>query len=212
MLLPDAAIDTPLAMTGEPVVLADPADDAGGDALSDNTTILRQLIEQDVERAAVGPIWDPTAAKLCFDAGVGARLRLRLGGKIGPVSGMPIDATVEVLALRRDCWQSFGPTRLPLGDCAAIQVRGVAVVLIEKRTQALGLELFSNLGIHPRGRKILVVKSTNHFMAAFGPIAHKVLYVDADGPLDRSYARIPYICVTRPILPLDEETAPSLIL
>jgi hypothetical protein len=28
----------------------------------------------------------------------------------------------------------------------------------------------------------VVVKSTNHFMAAFGPIAKKVIYVDSDGP------------------------------
>ena len=189
-LSPDAAIDAALAASGEPVVLADPADNAGGGAPSDNTTILRRLIERGVERAAVGPIWDPIAAKLCFDAGVGARLPLRFGGKIGPASGTPIDAVVEVLALKRDCWQSFGPTQVPLGDCAAIRIGGVEVVLIEKRTQALGLELFSNLGIDPRGRRILVVKSTNHFMAAFGPIAHQVLYVESDGPLDRNYARI----------------------
>jgi microcystin degradation protein MlrC len=210
-LPPDAAIDAALAAAGEPVVLADPADNAGGGAPSDNTAILRRLLERNVERAAVGPIWDPIAAKLCFDAGVGARFPLRFGGKIGPASGTPIDATAEVLALKRDCWQSFGPTQVPLGDCAAIRVGGVEVVLIEKRTQALGLELFSNLGIHPRGRRILVVKSTNHFMAAFGPIAHKVLYVESDGPLDRNYARIPYTRVARPIWPLDDEAAPGLI-
>ena len=211
-LSPDAAIDAALAASGEPVVLADPADNAGGGAPSDNTTILRRLIERGVERAAVGPIWDPIAAKLCFDAGVGARLPLRFGGKIGPASGTPVDAVVEVLALKRDCWQSFGPTQVPLGDCAAIGIGGVEVVLIEKRTQALGLELFFNLGISPRGRRILVVKSTNHFMAAFGPIAHLVLYVESDGPLDRNYARIPYRRVARPIWPHDEETAPGLIL
>ena len=51
--------------------------------------------------------------------------------------------------LGRDCWQSFGPTKVPLGDCAAIRIGGVEVVLITKRTQALGLELFTNLGIDP---------------------------------------------------------------
>ena len=86
-LSPDAAIDAALAASGEPVVLADPADNAGGGAPSDNTTILRRLIERGVGRAAVGPIWDPIAAKLCFDAGVGARLPLRFGGKIGPSFG-----------------------------------------------------------------------------------------------------------------------------
>ena len=171
--------------------MADPADNAGGGAPTDNTTILRRLIERDAQGAAVGPIWDPIAVRLCFDAGLGAQFPLRFGGKIGPTSGQPIDATVTVTALKRDAWQSFGPTQVPLGDCAAIKVGGVEVVLITNRTQALGLELFRNLDIEPTQRKLVVVKSTNHFMAAFGPIAEKVIYVDSDGPLSRDYRKHP---------------------
>jgi microcystin degradation protein MlrC len=205
-------IDTAVSFNASPVVMADPADNAGGGAPSDNTTILRRLIERNVSDAAVGPIWDPIAVRLCFDAGEGASFPLRFGGKIGPTSGTPVDAMVTVTALKRDCWQSFGPTQVPLGDCAAVTVGGVAVVLISNRTQALGLELFRNLGIEPTERKLVVVKSTNHFMAAFGPIAKKVIYVDADGPLSRDYRRIPYTKVQRPIWPLDAETSPGLIL
>ncbi len=207
----DAGIAAALAFNESPVVLADPADNAGGGAPSDNTTILRRMIADDVRQAALGPIWDPIAVRLCFDAGEGASFPLRFGGKTGPTSGMPVDATVTVAALQRDCWQSFGPTRVPLGDCAAVRVDGVEVVLITKRTQALGLELFRNLGIEPTTRKLIVVKSTNHFMAAFGPIARKVIYIDSDGPLSRDYRRIPYSRVQRPIWPLDETTSPGLI-
>ena len=193
------------------MVLADPADNAGGGAPTDNTTILRRLIERDVQNAALGPIWDPIAVRLCFDAGLGASFPLRFGGKIGPASGLPIDAEVTVIGLKRDCWQSFGPTQVPLGDCAAVRIGGVEVVLITKRTQALGLELFSNLGIDPHTKKLVVVKSTNHFMAAFGPIAKQVLYIESDGPLSRDYRKIPYKKVQRPIWPLDEVTTPKLI-
>ena len=194
-----------------PVVMADPADNAGGGAPSDNTSILRELIAKDAQDAAVGPIWDPLAVRLCFDAGQGATFPLRFGGKIGPTSGQPIDAMVEVTALARDCRQSFGPTTVPLGDCAAIRIGGVKVVLISNRTQALGLELFRNVGIEPTEQKILLVKSTNHFMAAFGPIARKVLYIESDAPLSRTYEKIPFTKVQRPIWPLDKETSPGLI-
>jgi microcystin degradation protein MlrC len=85
------------------------------------------------------------------------------------------------------------------------------VVLIANRTQALGLELFSNLGIDPRARKILVVKSTNHFMAAFGPIAANVIYVESDAPLARDYRKLPYTKVQRPIWPLDAQVEPGLV-
>jgi microcystin degradation protein MlrC len=206
------AIGAAIGFNDAPVVMADPADNAGGGAPSDNTTILRRLIERQVADAAVGPVWDPVAVRLCFDAGLDAEFPLRFGGKTGPASGAPVDAMVKVTSLARDCWQSFGPTRVPLGDCAAVRAGGVDVVLISNRTQALGLELFSNLGIDPRSKKLLVVKSTNHFMAAFGPIAKKVIYVDSDGPLSRDYRRIPYTRVNRPIWPLDENTQPGLIL
>lgn len=196
---------------GAPVVLADPADNAGGGAASDNTSILRQLIYSGASKAAIGPIWDPIAVRLCFDAGVGASFPLRIGGKIGLASGQPVDARVEVTALKRDCWQSFGPTKVPLGDCAAVRIGGVAVILITKRTQALGLELFSNLGIDPRECKIVVVKSTNHFMAAFGPIAAKVIFVESDGPMIRNHALLPYTKLQRPVWPLDKVTRPGLI-
>ena len=56
-----------------------------------------------------------------------------------------------------------------------------------------------------------MVKSTNHFMAAFGPIAKKVIYVETGAPLNRNYRQIPYARVNRPIWPLDEVTAPGLI-
>jgi microcystin degradation protein MlrC len=207
----DGGITAAMEFNAAPVVMADPADNAGGGAPTDNTTILRRLIERDAQEAILGPIWDPIAVRLCFDAGLGAEFALRFGGKIGPTSGQPIDAKVKVVGLKRDCHQSFGPTQVPLGDCAAVKVGGVEVVLITNRTQALGLELFENVGIDPRARKMVVVKSTNHFMAAFGPIAKKVIYIDSDGPLSRDYRKIPFTRIQRPIYPLDLETAPSLV-
>ncbi len=210
-LSPEAAIEVARGTNGFPVVMADPADNAGGGAPTDNTTILRHLIAVGVENAALGPIWDPIAVRLCFDAGLGAVFPLRFGGKTGPSSGAPVDAEVEVVGLARDCQQSFGPTQVKLGDCSCVRVGGVDVVLIANRTQALGLELFRNVGVEPTEKKILVVKSTNHFHAAFGPIAEKVLYVESDGPLPRDYTKIPYRNIQRPIWPLDAETVPGLI-
>jgi microcystin degradation protein MlrC len=203
-----AGISEGVAFNDLPVVIADPADNAGGGAPSDNTDILKHLIEKNVESACLGPIWDPIAVRICFDAGLGARIGLRFGGKIAPSSGQPVDAEVEIIGLKRDAWQKFGPTQVPVGDCAAVRIGGVEVVLISKRTQATGLELFTNVGIDPTQRKIVVVKSTNHFMAAYGPIAKKVIYVESSGPLPRDHRKVPYTKVERPIWPLDEGAAP----
>src|SRR5580692_7602002 len=57
-------ITAALAADDSPVVMADPADNAGGGAPTDNTSILRRLIERDAQGTAVGPIWDPVAVRL----------------------------------------------------------------------------------------------------------------------------------------------------
>ena len=194
-------IDDVLKRAGGPYVIADPSDNAGGGAPSDNTTILRALIERKVESAALGPLWDPVAVRFAFQAGEGARLTMRIGGKAGPHSGAPVDAEVTVTRLAPEMTQRFSGAVIALGDCAALRIGGIDVVVNSRRTQGRSPDLFANLGIDPMARKILVVKSTNHFHAAFAPIAKEILYVESDGPLPRDHRRVPYTRIDRPMWP-----------
>jgi microcystin degradation protein MlrC len=118
----------------------------------------------------------------------------------------------EVVRCVRDAHQTFAGARVPIGDAASIRMGGVEAVLISTRAQGMGTDLFSNLGIDPTRRKILVVKSNQHFYAAFSQIATEVLYAEADGPLPRDYRKLPWRRVQRPIWPLDEHAEPRLIL
>jgi len=207
---PDQAIDLALRHNGC-VVIADPSDNPGGGAPGDSTVILRRLIERGVQGAALGPVWDPMAVRLCFMAGEGGRLPLRFGGKTAPTSGLPVDATVTVTKLVREAEQTFGDAKVPLGDCAAIEFGGIRVVLITKRTQALGTDLFTGLGIDLSQQRMVVVKSTNHFHAAFAPGAAAILYCDSGGPIPRDHRAVPYTRILRPIWPLDEQVTPALV-
>jgi len=207
---PDEVIDIALEERGT-VVVADPSDNPGGGAPADSTVVLRRLIERDVRDAAVGPLWDPMAVRLCFMAGEGARLALRFGGKTAPTSGQPIDALVTVKRLVRDASQTFVNAQVPLGDSATISLGAIDVVLITLRSQAMGTDLFTGMGVPLVGKKIVVVKSTNHFYAAFAPHASRVLYCDSGGPIPRDHRRVPYARVQRPIWPLDENVQPVLL-
>jgi len=207
---PDEAIDIALKEAGT-VVVADPSDNPGGGAPGDSTVILRRLIERGVKNVALAPIWDPMAVRLCFMAGVGGKIALRFGGKTAPTSGQPIDALVTVTGLRREAFQTFVDARIPLGDCAAIELNGISVVPVTKRTQALGSDLLTGMGVAIEGKKMVVVKSTNHFHAAFSPFASRVLYCDSGGPIPRDQRKVPYTRVQRPIWPLDEAVQPVLL-
>jgi microcystin degradation protein MlrC len=189
-----------------PVVIAEPADNAGGGSASDNTMWLQALLKDKVKNSAIGPMWDPQAVKFAHAMGAGAKFPLRLGGKTSPLSNKPVDCEVEVIGLARDGRQSFGDASVAMGDMAALRVNGlVDVVCIAHRTQALGLELFTNVGIDPNEKALIVVKSAQHFHAAFGPIASEVLYSETQGPSTQKYETHPYRKVKRPLYPLDKD-------
>jgi microcystin degradation protein MlrC len=188
-----------------PVVIAEPADNAGGGSASDNTLWIQALIKNGVKNCAVAPLWDPQAVRFAQSVGVGAKLRLRIGGKTSELSGKPVDTEVEVIGLAKDGRQSFGDAKSYMGDMAALRIGGeLDVVCLSHRTQAFGLELFELVNINPRKKALIVVKSAQHFHAAYGPIASRVLYSETQGPSTQRYQNHAYQRVQRPMYPLDK--------
>ncbi len=202
----EESVDRALTGTAWPVVLADRADNAGAGAAGDSTFVLAELLRRGATDTAVALLWDPGAVDLCHAAGVGARLPLRIGGKCGPMSGDPLDVHAEVLAVRDDATQALfgkGEPTFRLGRTAAIRVDGVEVVLASVRTQVFSHHVFTQHGIDHLARKVLVVKSTQHFMNDFGPIAASVIRCDGPGTMTSDLASLPYRRVRRPMLVLD---------
>ena len=208
----DAALDQALAHEGWPVVLADSADNPGGGAAGDSTFILRRLLERGVAPAVVGPLWDPVAVRIASEAGVGARLALRIGGKVSPMSGPPVDLEVTVRSLEADAVMTgLGGTRQPLGATAWVEHAlpaghgpdaTVGVVLCSVRTQGFDTDLFTGRGIDLRRQRVVVVKSSQHFHASFSKVAARVIYVDAPGSVTQDLKSLPYRKVARPRWPL----------
>ena len=166
----------------KPAVVADVWDNPGGGVPGDSTIILKQMIEQRIENAALATIWDPIAVRTCISAGIGARFPLRFGAKMSAAGGEPIDRVVTVCNVVRNATQSFGQSIVPLGDSVWIQVDGIDVILNTVRSQVFNPDIFSNMGINPLEKSLLVVKSTNHFVAAFAKITPSILYAAVDGP------------------------------
>jgi microcystin degradation protein MlrC len=198
------ALDRALASDGGPIVVADVSDNPGGGAPGDSTFLLSALLERGVEQAALGPMWDPMAVRLCFEAGEGSNLPLRIGGKTGPMSGDPLDVEARILRLVRGAHQAFGASQVSMGDSVAVRVAGVELVLTSTRVQAMGRDLFTNLGVELEGKRLIVVKSSQHFYAAFAPIAKEVLYCGAPGAIAPDLTQVPYRRAVRPLWPLDE--------
>jgi len=190
----DAAIDAALASRQTPVVLADVADNAGGGAPGDSTFILRRLLERNVTDVVSGVYYDPLAVQICFEAGEGAMLNLRCGGKLGTASGMPLDLRVRVRKLCENHLQDSMDDSAPvaLGRAAWVDAGNVHLVLASIRSQVFAPSAFSRLGIPIERSHTIVVKSSHHFWAKFAPIAGAVIHVDSPGALQLDFAHIGY--------------------
>jgi microcystin degradation protein MlrC len=200
----DEALDQALAEGGGPVVLADGADNPGGGAPGDSTFILQRLLERGITNALIGPLWDPVAARIAFDAGVGATLMLRIGGKIGPLSGAPLDLRVTVKALQPELMMTgLSNTPTAMGDSALVECQGVEILLCSLRNQAMGSDLFTNIGVDLGAKKLIVLKSSQHFYASFSKVAKKVIYVAAPGAVTVDLKTLPYKKIQRPKWPID---------
>lgn len=189
-----------------PVVIADMSDNPGGGAPGDSTFIVRRLLERGIGMAAVGGIWDPVAVAIATGAGIGAKFRLRLGGKTGAGSGQPLDLDVEVKNIVPDARvESLGGSRRNLGDTVWLHAEGIDFVVHSARSQNSSPHFFEVVGIDPRASRILVVKSMQHFHAAYAPIATDIVYCAAPGVIGWDMTKIAHEHIRRPVWPLDAD-------
>ena len=210
----DEALDTVVA-AGEgdqPFVLADTADNTGIGAAGDSTFVVNRLIERNISGCAIAPLWDPVAVSLAFDAGIGATLPMRIGGKLGPASGDPLDARVTVMGLAKDARQPFGGSSSKLGDMAWLRIGGsdssskdnepqIDIVINSSRVQAFHPDCFAATGFDPLQARALVVKSTQHFHGGFAPIAREVIYMTTPGCGSMDFGDIEHPLVTSALWP-----------
>ena len=174
-------------------VLADTADNAGGGAPSDNVSLLDAMLKRGTRDAAFGAIWDPIAAETCAEAGVGAKLRLRLGGKAGAASGAPLDVVATVKTVRPKFDQGgLSGSRVSMGLTVWIDIEGIDVVVNSKRTQVFCPDAFTGLGIDLSTKRIVVVKSSQHYQAGFGPLTETIIPVATPGAIQMNFAEIDY--------------------
>ena len=202
----DDALDQALSHPTGPVVLADVSDNSGGGAPNDSTFVLQRMLERGVQNAALACLWDPVAVMVATEAGEGATFALRLGGKMGPVSGNPLDLTVTVTKIVPDAVQYLGQGKnrgiSPLGEAVALHVDGIDIVVNSLRIQTFSPEAFTNLGIEATQRQILVVKSMQHFYGNFVPIAKDIQYVAAPGAMLPHFDQLDYQKINRQMWPL----------
>jgi len=208
LLEPREAIEAAIAAAAaadQPVVVADTQDNPGAGGDANTTGLLHALVAARAGtrldgRVAAGLLFDPEAARAAHAAGLGASLNLSLGRAVptwsGALTDPPLRARARVLALHDGTLALHGPmtagNTARLGPCACVEIEGVRVLVASAKAQMLDLDLFRFLGVEPAGMKLLVVKSSVHFRAAFAPIAARILVAKAPGPMAADPGDLPW--------------------
>lgn len=182
----DEALDI-AAMPGEkPVVLADASDNPGAGGVGDTTHILRRILERGMTGAVIATICDPESVEICAKAGTGSTVSLKLGGHSDAAySGGPLEVQAYVKMITDGKFYNKGKIQTGslsyMGKTAVIEVAGNTVLVTTLPKQALDTEMLRSQGIAPEDKKIIVVKSSIHYRAAFGPIAREMIALSVPG-------------------------------
>ena len=193
-----------------PLVIADYADNPGAGGYGDSTALLGALLGAGVSNACFGPMVDGEAVQALHRMRVGASIRIAVGGKIDPAfGGGPLTLEGELVSISDGNYVGDGPILGGLsrshGPSAVIRIDGIEILIVTIPKQMLDMQQFKAFGIEPESKRVIALKSMQHFRAAFEPIAGQVLVCDSGALCTLHYERLPYRNVRRPIFPLDQD-------
>lgn len=205
-----AAIATGFDPSGGPLVIADYADNPGGGAYGDSTELLRALLDAGVEDACFGPMVDAKTVQQLLQQKIGAKVWVKLGGKTDPdFGGPPLDLEVELLCRSDGHYvgggKMIGGLQRSFGPSAVVRAGGIEILITTLAQQMLDLQQFKSFGIMPETKRVVALKSMQHFRDDFEPIAGRVIVCDSGALCTPNYRRLQYRNVRRPIFPLDPE-------
>ena len=200
-----------------PVILLDHADNTGSGGNQDVMTVIAEVMRQGLEDVAVGGVWDPEAVQQMMQAGVGATVTLQLGGKTDMPSinrtGEPLTVTGKVKVLSDGEWVVRGPMyhglKVSMGPTAVLDTGKMEIVVLSRHHEPWDLGVFTSVGIDPRYKRYVLLKSRIHYRAGFAPIAKHTLTLDGVGVTTSDNSLLDYKNVRRPIYPLDRINEPT---
>ncbi|KRE15774.1 microcystin degradation protein MlrC [Bosea sp. Root381] len=210
----DEALAAILRAPDGPWLIVEPADNIGGGAPGDGTSVLRAFLRHEVESGAVA-IADPAAVAALAGASPGDLRRLSIGGKGSAIAEGPLELDVRFVSasdgrfaledLNSHLAASQG-SHFSMGPSAVVTVgRGITVLLTSRKTPPFDLGQFRSQGIHPGALKVIGVKAAVAHRRAYDRIAKGSYTVATAGPCTSEIASLPYTRLRRPVFPIDAD-------
>ena len=199
-----------------PIVLLDHYDNAASGGSMDTMTVLKGILDAGLEDVAAFAICDPDAVAKMIAAGIGNAVTVDLGGKtdmpaIGR-TGEPLTVTGSVRLISDGRFRNIGPmgkgVMNNMGPTVVLDTGKVEIIVISSQQEPNDFACFQSLGIDPRAKRYLMLKSRVHWRAGFKAIAKQIVDCAGVGVCTSDYAMLDFKNVRRPIYPLDEDMQP----
>ncbi len=202
-------------LEGGPIILLDMADNCNSGGTLDCMALVAEALDQGLEDVLAGPVYDPKAVEALVAAGIGSEITLPIGGKFDLDAigrpGEPLTLTGRVTRISDGRFTVHGPVftgmKVDLGRTVVLDTGALQIVVCEGRVEPLDLDMFRFLGIDPAAKKFIVLKSKIQYRPTFGAMAEHVVECNAVGVGSADFGQFPYKALTRPIYPLDPDTA-----
>jgi len=208
---PAEAVARALARETGTVVLCDSADATTSGSTGDSTAILGALLGAvPLKGVALANIVDPGVVSQAMAAGIGATLRIEVGGKLAPDLFEPVtlEAYVKLLSDGTFTFKGPGMRGVPhhMGRTAVLTHGGIHLVVMERGVSQWDPELYRSVGEEPADARIVQVKSPMAFRAAYDGVYDEVIIVAAPGAASPQLAALPWQHLPRPMYPFDPAT------
>ena len=201
-----------------PVILLDHFDNTASGGTMDTTTVLGAILQAGLDNVAAFAIHDPESVAQMIQAGVGAQVTVRLGGKTDMPSiglkGEPLEVTGRVKTISDGVYRNRGPAskgvKQSMGRTVVLDTGKVEIVVIEHYVEPNDLNSLYSIGIDPLSKAYIMLKSRIHYRAGFKPIAKQIVECAGTGVCTSDYNQLTFRNVRRPIYPLDLVNDPAM--
>ena len=209
-IAPAEAVRRAVAAKEGLIILSDTGDSVFGGASGDSTTILQELLRQQVSQMALVPMVDAEVVALAIAAGQGSEITVMLGGKLDPVFGQPVKITATVAGIGggRIVAKVIGQESFDMGRAVLLKAGAIHIVVSEERGVGGNHPVvYQHFGLDPAQAKMVVLKTASNWQYYQDLIPESspgIIRVDTPGATMSQLHEFAWTQLPRPIYPLDE--------
>jgi microcystin degradation protein MlrC len=218
----EECLDQAITSSARPFWISDSGDNPGAGGADDTTHCLARLAARpEIRTGAVSALMvslvDPATTDAAWEAGVGGRLSVQVGGRIDAREPGPVPLAVEVAALDEsgptgraaalrvlDAPADGGDGPAPSADLAEASPTGLTVVVTARRSQWATHAMFARLGLSMTGFDVVTVKMGYLEPDQYESAADWLLALTPGG-VDQDLQRLGHSRIDRPMIPFDPE-------